>query len=410
MSEFISRRDVLKRGGMIAVGLVAPKWLATLAHADVIRAAQGGKAGKDTILVVCQLSGGNDGLNTIVPYAEKLYYTYRPTLGIPEENVLKLNEKVGMHPALAPLVELFNKKQVAIIQNVGYPNPNRSHFASMDIWQSASPDRKLKYGWIGRHADAAALTGPLNPVFALGLSTDKPLALTGQNASIPCFASLTDLQNMVGDADAQRMLRQIQGAEAPMGSDARVVQQANRAALEAIEVLTAQLKTYTPKQTYGTDPFGNGFRQIAQLIATSPATRIVYFSGGGFDTHARQAETHERLLTNFANGLSAFQKEMEACGKADNVVVLVFSEFGRRVQENGSAGTDHGHGAPMFLVGKPVKGGIYGPMPDLANLMNGDIRMTTDFREVYATALDDWIGGDSEVVLGQKFNHLPVFG
>jgi uncharacterized protein (DUF1501 family) len=408
MSDLISRRDAIKRGGLIAVGLVAPKWLSTIAEADVLKLAKGGKAAKDTVLIVCQLSGGNDGLNTIIPYTDKAYYQLRPTIGIPDSQVVKVSPTMGMHPSLAPLGELYKKGQVAIIQNVGYPSPNRSHFKSMDIWQSASPDSKMHYGWIGRHMDSEALHGPTNPVYALGLSTEKPLALAGKSASVPCFASLADIQNMIGDPDTERMLRAIQGPDAKQGSLEAVVQRANKTALDAMDVLAAQLTKYTPKQTYQNDPFGNGFKQIAQLVATSPATRIVYFSTGGFDTHARQAENHAKLLGNFANAVSSFQAEMEACGRADKVIILVFSEFGRRVQENGSQGTDHGAGAPMMLIGKGVKGGFHGPNPNLADLQNGDIKFQIDFRQVYAATLDEWIGGDSGVVLGQKFEHVPV--
>ncbi|HRK20522.1 MAG TPA: DUF1501 domain-containing protein [Fimbriimonadaceae bacterium] len=408
MSDLLSRRDLFRVGGMIAIGLTSPRWLSSIAKADVIRRAAGGKAPKDTVLVVCQLSGGNDGLNTVVPYANKLYYDLRPQLAIGEDKVLKLTNEVGFHPAMPGLADLYKQGKVAIVQNVGYPRPNRSHFKSMEIWQSASPTTELKHGWIGRHFDQQAMTGPLNPVVALGLSTDKPHALSGKSASIPCFASLTDIQSMVGDPDAERMLRQIQGPDAPAGSAARVVQQANKAALDAMAQLSKQLSGFTPKETYGNDPFGNGFRQIAHLIATSPQTRVVYFSAGGFDTHARQAESHERLLTNFSAGVSAFQKEMEALGKDKNVLVLVFSEFGRRSYENASGGTDHGAAGPMFLIGSSVKGGLHGPLPDLENLQDGDLKYSIDFRDVYATTLDSWMGGDSEVVLGQKFNRVDA--
>jgi len=260
---------------MIAVGLVAPRWLSTIARADVIRAAQGGKASGKTVLVVCQFSGGNDGLNMVVPYADATYYKLRPTIGLPADKVIKLSDQMGLHPGMTELANLYQQKKVAIIQNVGYPNPNRSHFKSMDIWQSASPTDKMKYGWIGRHFDQQMGTGPLNPVVALGLSTDKPLALTAKNASIPCFASLVDIQTMVGDPDSEKMLRQIQGTDAAMGSDTRVVQQANKSALDAMATLSHQLSAYAPKQTYGKDAFGQGFKQIAQLVATSPQTRVI---------------------------------------------------------------------------------------------------------------------------------------
>lgn len=409
MSDLISRRDVIKRGGIIAVGLTAPRWLSSIAQADVMRIAKGGKAASDTILVVCQFSGGNDGLNTVVPYADKNYYTLRPTIGIPEDKVLKINEHIGFHPGLKGLSDLYQKGEVAVIQNVGYPNPNRSHFKSMEIWQSASPDSTLKYGWLGRHLDQQLTVGPLNPVMALGLSTEKPLALVGKTASVPCFASLTDVQQMVGDPDTEKMLRDIQGTDAMMGSSTAVVQNASRTALDAMGILNRQLASVKPLQTYGKDSFGQGFKQISQLIMGSPATRVVYFSAGGFDTHARQADTHQRLLSGFGDALSAFMAEMEAAGKADKVVVLVFSEFGRRSAENASAGTDHGAAAPVFLVGKRVKGGVYGPIPDLTNLNDGDLKFAVDFREVYAATLDTWMGGDSEIVLGQKFSPLGVF-
>jgi uncharacterized protein (DUF1501 family) len=405
VSELISRRDVFRRGSLIAIGLTAPRWLSTIARADVLKRATGGKPNANTVLVVVQLSGGNDGLNTVVPYADKQYYTLRPTIGVTEDKVLKLNDQMGLNPALNGLYELYQQKKVAIIQNVGYPNPNRSHFKSMDIWQSASPESVMKYGWIGRHFDQQMSHSALNPVVALGLSYDKPLALTAKEASIPCFASLVDIQNMVGDPDAERMLRQIQGPAAANGTDISVVQKANETALDAMTTLNHQLKAYMPKGAYGRDAFGQGFKQIAQLVATSPQTRVIYFSAGSFDTHARQVETQGKLLQWFGDAVNTFQKEMDAIGKADNVLVMTFSEFGRRSYENASAGTDHGAAAPMFLIGNHVNGGLHGPIPNLHDLDDGDIKMTTDFREVYAMALDEWMGGDSELVLGEKFKY-----
>ena len=409
MSNALSRREVLKGGGMIAVGLVAPKWLSSIAKADVLRQAKGGNPTGDTVLVVCQLSGGNDGLNTVVPYASRAYYKLRPMIGIPENKVLKINAEMGFNPGLTGLAELYHQGKVAVIQNVGYPEPNRSHFKSMEIWQSASPDSKLRYGWIGRHFDEQLSHHSLNPVVALGLSTEQPLALAGQSSSIPCFASLADLRNMIGDPDAERMLREIQGADAMVGSPTRAVQNASKSALDAVSILQKQLAGYKSQSTYGTDSFGSGFKQIAQLIASSPATRVVYFQAGGFDTHARQVETHQRLLQQFGNAMSTFQKEMEAIGKADKVVTLVFSEFGRRAQENASLGTDHGAAAPMFLVGNSIKGGLHGPIPDLENLKDGDIPHTHDFREVYAATLEKWMGGDPQTVLGNSFSPVDVF-
>ncbi|CAN1554098.1 Protein of unknown function DUF1501 [Fimbriimonadaceae bacterium] len=408
MSDFLTRREILKGGSVIAIGLVAPRWLSAVAHADVVNQAKGGKAANDTVLIVCQLSGGNDGLNTVVPYTSPRYYELRPNVGVKESVALKLNEQMALHPGMTGLHGLYKQGKVAVIQNVGYPKANRSHFKSMEIWQSASPEGKLKHGWIGRHFDQQLALSPLNPVVALGLSTEKPLALAGKNASVPCFASLTDVQNMIGDADTEKMLRQVQGMDAMEGSSTSIVQKASKTALEAMSVLKEKVGKYTPTGTYANDAFGNGFKQIAQLVATSPATRVVYFSAGGFDTHAKQAEQHEKLLKGFSDAVTTFQAEMEKIGRADKVIVLAFSEFGRRVQENASLGTDHGNAGPMFLIGNKVKGGVHGPVPDLVNLDNGDVPFTQDFRGVYATALDDWMSGDSGLVLGGDFKHVDI--
>lgn len=408
MDYDITRRELFVKGGVLAVGLMAPSWLSAVARADVAKVAAGKRIDPDNVLVVIQLSGGNDGLNTIVPYLQDAYYKLRPNLAVPKDKVIPATDSLGFHPALAGLASLFQKGKVAIVNNVGYPNANRSHFKSMDIWQSASPDGSLKYGWIGRAFDQNCESGPLHAIAGIGLSTEKPLALTARRASIPVFASLGDIQNMVADADAERMLREIQGMEAKQGSTIRQIQLANNTALDAISALKTNLSQYELKQSYGDDAFGRGFRQIAQIVATSPQTRVVYFSAGGFDTHARQLDQHERLLKGFSDGLAAFQAEMEACGKADKVLTLVFSEFGRRSYENGSAGTDHGAAAPMFLVGNSVKGTLHNPQIDLHNLDDGDLRFQTDFRQVYATVLENWTGNDSKTILGQDFKTLPL--
>lgn len=407
-NEPISRREVLGRGAMIAVGMSAPSWLAAVAQSDLLRLAGGGEVDPDNVLVVCQLTGGNDGLNTVIPFTDAAYKAARPTLAIPEAEVLKLNGEVGLHPAMKGMQTLFTEGKVAIIQSVGYPNPNRSHFKSMDIWQSASPDGSVPYGWLGRSMDQEIAANRYNPVLTVGLSTERPLALTAKSAAIPCFASLADIQSMVGDPDSERLLRQVQGQDAAQGTAIRTIQDANRAALDAMTELNSKLGTAKTAQTYGAHNFGRGFEQIAHLILASPKTRVVYFSHGGFDTHSRQKESHATLMQQFSEAVFAFQREMEATGKANKVTVIVFSEFGRRVEENGSQGTDHGEAAPMFLIGGRVKGGFHGPKPDLTNLSRGDVPWKVDFRQVYATALDQWMGSDSGVVLGKSFNHLDV--
>ncbi|MCC6403363.1 MAG: DUF1501 domain-containing protein [Fimbriimonadaceae bacterium] len=408
MSNPVSRRDLFKTGGVIAVGLVAPPWLARVARADMLRSAAGGTA-PDSVLVVCQLSGGNDGLNTLIPYADAKYRELRPQLGIAEDRVIKATDSLGFHPSMAGIAELYREGKVAFVQGVGYPNPDRSHFKSMEIWQTGSPDGSLKYGWLGRHFDNLMDQGPVSPVVGMGLSVEKPRSLVAGKAAIPCFASLADIQNMVGDPDAERRLREIQGSEKGPDDPLRVVQLANQSALDAMTELKSKLATKSPAQTYGEDSFGKGFRQIAHILMCSPATRVVYFSAGGFDTHSRQPDQHAKLLQGLSDALLAFQREMEAAGRADKVTVMCFSEFGRRAYENGSQGTDHGQAGPMVLVGKPVKGGMYGQTPSLTDLSRGDLKWSTDFRQVYATALDDWMASDSGAVLGKEFGSLGLF-
>ncbi|MCH8274787.1 MAG: DUF1501 domain-containing protein [Armatimonadetes bacterium] len=409
MSDLFSRRDFLHGGAIIAVGLVTPPWLAKIAKADILKQAGGGKVSPDNILVVCQFSGGNDGLNTIVPYADSNYYRLRSALALKEDTVLKVNENVGFHPAMEGFKALFDQGRAAVIQNVGYPNPNRSHFRSMDIWQTANPEKPEAYGWIGRYLDQEIAKGSTNPVLALGLSRTRPRALKGKQASVPCFASLADVQALVGDPDIEKLLREIQGSEAGGSTGTGMVRQANLTALDAMAELNKALDKYESKFEYGQDRFGQGFRQVAHLIATMPKTRVIYISAGGFDTHSQQADPHERLLNGFSEAVKTFMEEMDAIGKADKVTVMVFSEFGRRCAENASAGTDHGAAAPMFVIGGQVKGGLYGDKPDLVNLERGDLKWKTDFREVYATLIDEWMGGDSEDLFKKKFEHVSIF-
>ncbi|MCS7301085.1 MAG: DUF1501 domain-containing protein [Fimbriimonadales bacterium] len=405
----MSRRQFLKAGlTLVAVGFAAPPWLAQIAHADAQRLKRGEKLPNDHILVVLQLTGGNDGLNTVIPYRDEVYYQARPNLAIPEAQVVPLDERLGLHPALAPLKPLYDQRALAILQNVGYPNPNRSHFRSMEIWQTADPDGYSRYGWLGKYLDTLT-DAAANPVMAISFTQELPLALHGKKAQVPCFASLTDLQVMTRDPELERTLKTLSEAEErKMDSPATVIRKSTRTALEALELLRERVRRYQPNAPYANDPFAQGLKQAAQIIATSPETRILYVSVNGFDTHAGQAGTHQRLLSQFAGAVSAFYADLQAMGKADKTLLMVFSEFGRRVYQNGSLGTDHGAAAPMFLLGGRVQGGLHGDPPDLRHLDgNNDLRMQLDFRRVYATALQ-WLGGDPEAVLGKGFAPLSL--
>ncbi|MCX7925856.1 MAG: twin-arginine translocation signal domain-containing protein, partial [Fimbriimonadales bacterium] len=267
----MSRRQFLKAGlTLVAVGLAAPPWLAQIAHADAQRLRKGEKLPNDHILVVLQLTGGNDGLNTVIPYRDELYYQSRPTLAIPEAQAVPLDERLGLHPALAPLKPLYEQRALAILQNVGYPNPNRSHFRSMEIWQTADPDGHSRYGWLGKYLDTLT-DAAANPVMAISFTQELPIALHGKKAQVPCFASLTDLQVMTRDPELERTLKSLsQAEERKMDSPATVVRQSTRTALEAMEQLRERIRNYQPNAQYANDPFARGLQQAAQIIATSP--------------------------------------------------------------------------------------------------------------------------------------------
>ncbi|MCC7477070.1 DUF1501 domain-containing protein [bacterium] len=416
MADKHSRRDfVLRSASLIAVGLAAPAWLSSLARAGVSAQARG-KAlpGAGKTLVVCQLSGGNDGLNTVIPYSAQPYYKLRPSLAIPEKSQIQISDSLALHPALRPVHALWESGELAIVNGVGYPNPNRSHFASMSIWQTGDPGGHESSGWLGRYLEAAAgAAGKPNPLLALSFGRERVEALGGSSSSVPTFASLEDVRGLVGDSDAERALRAIQqGPAGGMGAYNSGVSHAGKAtnaALDAMDALAARLDQYQPSSAYGSDDFGQGFRNIAHLLGISPETRVIYFAAGGFDTHAQQAQTHEELLGRFSAALATFMKELQAMGRSNDVTVMVFSEFGRRVEENGSAGTDHGAAGPMFLAGGGIKGGLYGAYPSLTDLADGDLKFNTDFRQVYSTVLQDWLGADSAALLGASYKPLGLF-
>jgi len=349
-----------------------------------------GHGGGETILVVLQLSGGNDAINMVVPHRQDAYYRLRPTLALQRGGLHALDDDHGLNPAMRGLGEVFAEGHMAVVHGVGYPTPNRSHFRSMEIWHTADPVGPLvNVGWMGRLADqiARARTGSLA---ALHIGTgDLPLALYGRDTFAPTvrdvrgfqlkepagFATYRDRALSAGDADGElAFLRE-------------AATTTYRAAARMREVVDEGGGGVYP--AYG---LARRLKLIAQLIAGGFDTRIFHVELGGFDTHARQGPAHKALLTELSQSLTAFQRDLDARGGSGRVVTLVFSEFGRRVAENGSKGTDHGAGAPVLLVGGRVRGGMYGTPPDLLALENGDVPFSTDFRSVYTTLERDWMG------------------
>ncbi|HEV8634633.1 MAG TPA: DUF1501 domain-containing protein [Chloroflexota bacterium] len=414
----IGRRDLLKRGALfVSMSLTVPSFLARTVDATSDRAISAAY-GRRKALVVIQLGGGNDGLNTVVPYGDPRYYEVRPTVSLPAAQVLPLSGEVGLHPGMAALKARFDQGQLAIVQGVGYPNPNRSHFRAMEIWQTAEPNRAPTEGWLGRYLDAACC-GEDRPVQsptlgALNFGDTLPLTLWTEHVLVPSIGSIGAFrfQTDGGEAPDERMQhldtfrRLYAQTTAPHVYD-DFVRRVGRDALETSETIQRIASTYTPAVTYPQTGLANQLRQVAQVMTGDLGTRIFYVQQGGYDTHANQLNDHARLLQTFSDAVDAFFKDLEAHGWGDDVMVMAFSEFGRRVAENGSAGTDHGAAAPMFLVGQRIRGGVVGAHPSLTDLQNGDLKHAIDFRRVYASVVRDWLEGDPKQVLGD-YEPLPL--
>jgi uncharacterized protein (DUF1501 family) len=407
-----TRRDFLKTslagGSLVAWGLTVPGFLARTAHA----APNADKAGaKDTILVVIQLTGGNDGLNTVVPHKDPEYARLRPTLKLPSAQLKKINDDLGLHPSLDGLAGLLEDQALCIVQGVGYPNPTQSHFRSMDIWQAASQAETLNEGWVGKALRQLPSAGS----FHLAATNESaPLALSGAPARVPSITTLEDFQLRLAaasNADKKEQREVIEGAT-KAGSDKPglldFVQRTAANTYASSQRLQELGKNYQPKVPYPNTPLANRLKLAAQLIDADLGARIFYVSLDGFDTHATQLPTHAALLAQLSGAMTAFYKDMAARGHQDRIVAMTFSEFGRRAAQNGS-GTDHGTAAPMFLVGGKVKAGLVGAHPSLTELEFGNLKFHTDFRRVYASVLEQWLGVGSKDVLGGTYTPVEIF-
>jgi uncharacterized protein (DUF1501 family) len=369
------------------------------------------------VLVVVQLDGGNDGLNTVVPYSNDAYRRHRPQVHIPTAELRRLNDDLGLHPSLRDLMRLYEDRQVAIVQSVGYPNPNRSHFESMAIWHTAKlkPEAQTS-GWLARCLDER-FAGATGDAPALHIENAAlPQALSGGKIQAPSLVSLEQFRRRLGlpDGAAAREQRaaldQMRGHQ--HGSSDSLLQFVERTSVityTSSDRLESVLKQH-PGATSNQEVFGltRRLKLIAQLIKADLQTAIYYTQLGGFDTHAGQLGTHASLLLQLGSSLKEFLDELNKAGLGQRVLVLVFSEFGRRLAENASGGTDHGTAAPVFLLGQGVRPGIHGPNPNLDELHDGDPRHAIDFRRVYATVLDGWLGCPSAPVLGERFETLGV--
>jgi len=404
----------MKRSGFL---LGAVSGLAVVANNDTIfsqalaqTALPGLPGGNDRVLVVINFQGGNDGLNTVVPYGMQDYYRYRPSLGIAPNDVLRIDDVVGLNPVLAPFKKMYDGGNVAIVQGVGYPDPDHSHFRSTEIWQTAQPKGYESTGWLGRYLDEAQL--PKSNLFnAVAISNVLPELLISKTTDVPAVDALRGygLASDKRSGNREAFHEFVSDKTVPFRSPflaqvAEIEDHAQRGAEELPKLVAG----YQPQATYPSTPLGRSLALAAQIVGSKLGTRVLYLQHGSFDTHVTQKQTQERLLADFANAISAFYQDLAAHGNDKRVLTMTFSEFGRRVAENASRGTDHGEAAPVFLIGGGVKGGLYGQHPDLGRLNMGNLAFSTDFRNVYATVLERWLGRPSAPIVGANFTTLPM--
>jgi len=367
---------------------------------------------KAPVLVVLQLSGGNDYMNTVIPYANSLYWENRPTVNIPEDKIIPLDDKVGFNPSMAPLKAFYDEGSMAIIHGVGYPNSPRSHFRSMDIWHTCEPDTVGTEGWLGR---ALRDLDPRKENVVTGVSFGPSMfrAMSLPGVPVACVSGSLENYGMLPGIEAQqrqKILERFTKAYAPlMGQDA-VMQYMGQTGLDSMagaDILKVAPQKYSSTVAYPASKVAQKLRGVAQVHLADVGTRVFYLDHGSFDTHASQLGEHAKLWKEVSEGVSAFFADLREHNAADNVVMLLFTEFGRRVHDNGS-GTDHGAGGVSFVIGNAVKGGQYSEFPSMKaeHLSQGDLVPNHDFRGVYQTLLDDWMKLDGQAIINGSFEKL----
>ena len=369
---------------------------------------------KDPVLVVLQMTGAYDALNTFIPYSDPHYNDYRKVVNIAPEDVLAVDDKVGFHPAMAPIKDMYDQGKVAVLQGIGYPNPNRSHFRSLDIWHTAEPEKTISEGWLGktiRELDP----NKENILTAVNFGRGLPRALAAPGVSVASVGDLSNygvLTGIQGADDRTEALDIFARMYAPMigtGAVSEYLSQTGLDALRGADILSEAPKNYSSSVEYGGSPFAQWLKNIAQVHFSDYGTRILYtgVNPGTFDTHANENVTLPKLWGDVSNAIGDFYQDLKEHDANEEVVILLFTEFGRRVQENGS-GTDHGSGSVAFMIGDGVKGGLYGEYPSLEpeKLDSGDLHWNNDFRRTYATILEKWMGLDANPILGGTYEQF----
>ena len=370
---------------------------------------------KDPVLAVLQLSGGNDALNTIIPYSNPLYADNRPSVRVSEDQVLPINDQIAFNPAMAPIKELYDQGKVAIIQGVGYPNPNRSHFRSMDIWHTCEPETVGNEGWLGRAIRDLDPTGE-NVLTGVNFGRGLPRSLAAPGVPVASVGNLETYGVLTGIEDDQReealdIFSRMYSPAMGRGQVMDYLSHTGMDALKGADILSTAPEKYSSTVEYGGNSVAQYMRNIAQTHIAGFGTRFLYTTApyNSFDTHAGQMVGHSRLWSEVSAAVRDFQSDLEENDAADNMTLLVFTEFGRRVHDNGS-GTDHGSGGVAFVIGNNVKGGLYGEYPSLdeSKLLEGDLHFNNDFRGLYSTLLENWIGIDAKAIVGGNFEKMDL--
>lgn len=410
IQKSFSRRQFvnLTAGSAAGIGFsqMVPSVFAATGHATLPNT-------NDRILVVVQLSGGNDGLNTVVPYADDMYYKNRFSLAVEKPAARKINDKIGFHPSLNGFSTLLESNQLAVVQGVGYPNPNRSHFESMDLWHTAHRnEERIPQGWLGRFLENGELAKSLDvPAIHFG-SEKQPLALAAEKSAFPSIRSIEQFRLKLGGQKELRELIESNVAEKRKQDDELLsfVQATANSAFKAGARVEEVLKKKTTAETYPATQLGRKLQTVSKMISAEMPTAVYYVTLDGFDTHANQGEAHAGLLSQLGDAVSTFMNDMTKQGNDKRVLLLSFSEFGRRVRQNASQGTDHGTAGPVFLAGGGVQSGPHGKHPRLDDLVEGDLQFHTDYRQVYATILEKWFETDSKSILGGQYETLDLLG
>ncbi|KAA3635539.1 MAG: DUF1501 domain-containing protein [Bacteroidetes bacterium] len=395
----MQRRKFLKNTGLIASGtLLVPGFL----KAGYLNAGlnTGGKK-----LVVIQLSGGNDGLNTVVPFASDDYYKARPFLGLKDKDIIRLDDYQALNANLSGLADLYNQGDVCVLNSVGYPNPNRSHFRSMDIWQSASDsDEYVFSGWLGRYLDHNCS----NAHDIIEIGNTLSLAMKGDHGSGLAMKDAKTLYRTVRD-DHFGQLSDLAKGHTSGAANLDFLYKTMVDTQESAKYVYEKTKVYNSKAEYPMNAFAKSLKTVAEFIQSGVETQVYYVSLNGFDTHVNQKGTHGRLLKTYGDGVKAFVDDLKQSGHFKDTLIMTFSEFGRRIKQNASGGTDHGKANNMFLIGDGLNGaGIFNKMPDLSKADKGDIAFEIDFRRVYGEVIDQWMGASSGQVLGRDFKSLGI--